>query len=114
MKEILVLHLKASEDEAELIAKEDNLKASQNLVGGHLELLRIDDEIDMWLNEEGKLDGLDGNFNLVSNGRVIDVVVGDVFFASHDDEGNTTSLTKEMIKRIIEKRFIDRRNFKWK
>lgn len=111
--EIRVLHLKADEEEGNVVFKEDDLNGSRELVGGYLELLRVDDDIDLWLNEEGKLMELNGNFNLVVQGkRVIDVVVGDVFFASHDNEGNTTSLNDEQIERI-HARFINRRNMKW-
>jgi hypothetical protein len=109
---IKILQLKASDFEARVVTKGDDYKTSQELVGGYIERLMIDDEIDLWLNEEGKLNGLQPNFNLVRNDKVIDVVVGDVFFASHDDEGNTTSLTEEMISRI-QKRFQDRRNMIW-
>jgi hypothetical protein len=66
----------------------------------------------MWLNEEGKLDGLAENFCLVRDNLILDVIVGDVFFASHDDEGNTTSLTDDMLERIL-KRFVNRRVMDW-
>lgn len=112
MANIRILHLKANGENAEVIMKDSGYEASRELVGGYLEMLRVDDEIDLWLNEEGKLDGLEPNFQLVHNGKVIDVVVGDVFFASHDDEGNTTSLTDKQINRIQE-RFFNRRIMIW-
>lgn len=78
---------------------EDSLEASQEIVGGYIERVAIGTEIDLWLNEEGKLDDdLNENIVLVSKGRPYDVVHGNVFFTSHDDEGNTVSLTDEQIE----------------
>lgn len=110
--QIKVLHLKADGDTGEIVFKDNGYESSKELVGGYLEMLRVDEEIDMWLNEEGKLDGLSENFCLVRNNSILDVIVGDVFFASHDDEGNTTSLTDDMLERIS-KRFISRRVMDW-
>ena len=67
----------------------------QELVGGYIECLSITDTIDMWLNEEGKLDGLPTNLFIENNGELCDCVVGDVFFASHDDEGETVGLSSD-------------------
>lgn len=68
-------------------------------VGGYIECVALNNGIDMWVNEEGKLDGLPlnltatvifgGNFGL---GR--DIIMGDVVFTGGvDEEGETLGLT---------------------
>ena len=72
-------------------------------VGGWIECVRLTPTLDMWVNEEGKLDGLDYNPDATAIfwshfGLMSDVIVGDVIFTSHDDEGNTTSLENEQME----------------
>jgi hypothetical protein len=110
-KKIKVLVLEAEKEDSQVMMKGSDLASSQKLVGGYIECVGLSDDIDLWLNEEGKLDGLKPNFNLVYNNEVRDVVVGNVFFASHDDEGDTTSLSEGQLK-SIENMFINRRNLK--
>jgi hypothetical protein len=50
--------------------------------------------IDLWVNEEGKFNGCRPNFQIF-NGQ--DIVMGPVFFASNDDEGDTVSLSDEQV-----------------
>jgi hypothetical protein len=72
-------------------------------VGGWIECVRLTPTLDMWVNEEGKMNGLEYNPDATAVfwshfGVMSDIIVGDVVFASHDDEGNTTSLSTEEIQ----------------
>lgn len=51
--------------------------------------------IDLWVNEEGKFNGCRPNFQIF-DGQ--DIVMGPVFFASHDDEGETVGLSDAQVK----------------
>ena len=68
---------------------ENTLKSAQAIVGGYIEILTInhDPKIPLICNEEGKMDDLDDNFPLRG-----DFIVGTVFFARGDDEGDLASL----------------------
>lgn len=89
----------------ELKEKEINntLEDLQKIVGGYIEIPFLSEtflanEIDMIINEEGKfIDGLRPEIAVVKRGTntVLDVVFGNCIFASHDEEGNTTELSKE-------------------
>lgn len=71
-----------------------SLGKMQELVGGHIELVRLPREIDMWVNEEGLLEeNPQLNCRLIAFDKVVGEIYGDVFFAGHDDEGETVGLT---------------------
>lgn len=82
--------------------------ALRDEVGGYLEVVRLPHDIVMWVNEEGKMYGLQPNFNMVRNGAVIDVVVGNAVFTSTDGDGETTSLTAEQQEHVLN--FFSHRN----
>lgn len=72
-------------------------------VGGWIECVGLTPTLDMWVNEEGKLDGLPYNPDATAIfwshfGFGTDIIVGDVVFTSHDEEGNTTSLENEQMQ----------------
>ena len=55
--------------------------------------------VDLWVNEEGKFNGCEPNFQIFG-GR--DTVMGPVFFASSNDEGDTVSLTDKQIAATLD------------
>lgn len=74
---------------------ENTLEAFQEIVGGHIEALRIRDDLCCYVNEDGKLLNMRPNFVL---GRQyvskVDIIVGTaVFFRSEEGEDDETSLT---------------------
>lgn len=77
------------------------LEAMQNLVGGYIEPYPYNDDIDIYLNEEGKLIGLKPNLKIIHDNMIVDVIVGTVFFAKVDEEGNTVSLELDECFRIL-------------
>lgn len=82
----------------------NTLEALQKEVGGYIEIPYLsrklsNADIDIICNEEGKLMGLQAEIALVNhNGNIIDVVCGPCVFASHDEEGNSISLTASQME----------------
>jgi hypothetical protein len=68
---------------------EITLEVMKEIVGGHIELLRLPHGIDLWLNEEGKIIELEPNIVLGS-----EVIVGDVFLSGSTLDGDTVGLTE--------------------
>lgn len=93
-----------------VLNQEDTLGSLQSSVGGHIERVPLpileNEGIDVWVNEEGKLQNLNPAVLVVHNGEPIDVICGNIAFAGHDGEGGTIELTKEqeaMVEKIMEK-----------
>jgi hypothetical protein len=76
---------------------DNELESFQKLVGGYIEVVRLDNGIDAVINEEGKLIELEPNIALLHNGEVYDYIAGTAVLVSHDDEGEFVSLTPEQI-----------------
>lgn len=91
----------------ELKEKEINngLENLQEIVGGYIEIPYLGEAfrsngIDVIINEEGKfIEGLKPEIAVVKSGdnQILDLVMGNCIFASHDDEGNTVSLNEKQI-----------------
>lgn len=104
--EVLVL----SNGKLEAKEIENTLEELQKIVDGYIEIPFLSEvfnnnEIDVIINDEGKfIDGLNPEIAVIygETGRVLDVVYGNCIFASHDDEGNTTALTEEQKKVVME------------
>lgn len=95
-KQITVI-IKKPGEEATVETVASGLKSMQAIVGGSIELMHGDVVglsrlVDVWFNEEGKLESLPPNLNLVCEGQRFDVLVGTAFFTSHNDKGDTLSL----------------------
>lgn len=101
--------LKANGDSM-VITFETDLGAQINrIVGGYFESIVLRTEhgdIDMWLNEEGKILGLPINgyatelFHMFFSNR--DVIVGDVLLTGGvDRDGNTIGLTQEQVNAFL-------------
>lgn len=103
-----VLVLRGSELEEREI--ENTLEDLQSIVGGYIEIPLLsrkfyECDIDIIINEEGKyIEGLSPEIAVVkrSTGKIVDVVMGNCIFASHDTEGNTTALNEEQIAIVKE------------
>lgn len=80
-----------------------------NSVGGWIEMVRLERELEgmiIWVNEEGKIDGLPYNDQAtlvweLSYGQT-DIIVGNaVITGDTDEEGETTSLTDEQVAKVV-------------
>ena len=73
---------------------ENTLEAFQTIVGGHIEALRIRDDLCCYVNEDCKLLNMRPNF-IIGRQYVskVDIIVGPAVFFRSDDEGNEVNLT---------------------
>ncbi|SEW38924.1 DUF3846 domain-containing protein [[Clostridium] fimetarium] len=82
---------------------EDSLESFQKEVGGYIEIVCLDDkaDLDLFVNEEGKIRGLTLNRAwLNKEGDIIEIICGNGFVARHDKDGNTTSILESDISFI--------------
>lgn len=92
----------------------NTLEDLQKIVDGYIEMPYIsrvfaENDIDIVINEEGKLiEGMKPEIAIISNHEVLDIVYGNCIFVSHNEDGETTSLTeaqmdivKEELNRVI-------------
>lgn len=95
---VLVLDLNEADSE---------LSALQSAVGGWIQAVDLKDGMSMYLNEEGKVHGLDLNpvatkYFEDTYGVGSDVIVGDVVFTGlPDGNGDTTAVTSAQLQDII-------------
>lgn len=107
MKNITVVTVINKEKKIEYKFKDD-LKTLQDVVGGYIEVPYISDKlfkngIDIYINADGKNEDLPITALIVdANNNVLDTIQGNIVFASHDNEGNTTSLTEKQIYIVYE------------
>lgn len=103
MTKIKIIQANVEED---LVVKEvpAGLETMQGIVGGYIECVRFHSNIDLWINEEGLLIDLPLNFITVvvedNVPKPIHQIMGNAFFASHDEEGNTVSLNDLQVQQI--------------
>lgn len=79
----------------------------RDAVGGYIECVSINNEMDIWLNEEGKLNGLD--LNIIATAfyqmryKTSDFIVGNVIITGGaDEEGDTLGLSDELLAELLE------------
>lgn len=93
MKIVIVEPMK----EARITETDKSLAAMQEIVGGLIQVLTIDDGVCIVCNEEGKIDGLELNRGLKDkNGELWEIIAGTFFIVGDDYEtGDFISLTDE-------------------
>jgi len=93
-----------TDDKPELAVEEVEyitLRYMQECVDGYIELVRLINNIDMYINEDGKYTKTHmPTIQLGIPGKPLDMVMGNCIFVSHDDDGNTTGLTDSQIEFI--------------
>ena len=104
MRTLVLEHGKLAERDIE-----NTLEALQGIVGGYIEIPFISERfanetIDIVINEEGKLINLEPQIAVLQRGtnRILDLIVGNCIFASHDEEGEMIGLTDEQIEIVKE------------
>lgn len=88
---------------------ENEVADLQRIVGGYIEVPFLKESltkngIDVIINEEGKfIESLRPEIAVVDRltGQVIDVIMGNCIFASHDEEGEMVVLTEEQYKIVM-------------
>lgn len=81
----------------------DDLQSYRNFVGGSLEVYCIGNSLDIVLNQEGRLKGLELRVEYIEGDRIIQVIAGDCFVCRHDEYGKFISINDEDIPYIKEK-----------
>lgn len=81
---------------AQIAEIDHTLEAMQELVGGYIEAIPLDDEVVIVCNEEGKLMGLQPNRGLYHDGELVDILQGTFFIcAAPLDREDFAGLTDE-------------------
>lgn len=104
MKKALKISVEGVAEVVDLDAPEGSLKVLQSAVGGWVEAIDLNDEVTMWVNEEGKLEGLPTHapatrfYQTTFNTQ--DWIAGNIILTGGvDDEGDTLGLTDEQIEK---------------
>ena len=84
----------------------NTLDVLQGQVGGYIEIPHIVPQfnelgIDMVINEEGKLLGLEPTLAILKGSQVVEVICGPILFVSHNEEGDTVSLNANQTKYLM-------------
>ena len=80
-----------------------------------LDVVRFDDEVTMWVDDEGLLNGSEPNLYLANEeGRVISTIYGNLFFTSANEEGDTIGLNEKQSKAILSSIFAIPNTYKGK
>lgn len=81
---------------------ENTLEAFQKLVGGYIEVVRMDGGVNAVINEEGKLLELEPNIALRhgGTGQVVDYIAGTAVLVSVDDEGDFASIEDRQLEKL--------------
>ena len=84
---------------------EDSLKAMQEIVGGLIQPIYLENSVVLLCNDEGKLMNLPANRALRDdNGQIYDIVCGTFFLCgAPSDSDHFTSLTSEQIEQYRER-----------
>ena len=100
--------------ECEVKEIESGLASLQAVVGGLIERYPIGENLDLVLNEEGKMMGLPWNRPLFDEeGKVFDLVAGTCFLIRADDEGGFISVTDDDIEKYRGRlRRVSRKDFR--
>lgn len=76
----------------------NDLDTLQSLVGGYIESVRMEENILLICNEDGKLNGLPPNFSIGNN-----VIVGNAVFVAFDGNDEFTGLSDTQMSLIMDK-----------
>lgn len=82
---------------------DNDLKSLQNEVGGYIEIPYLskrlaDKGINLIINEEGKIQGLEKQLYVIDDkGNILDIIYGNCLFTSSNEDGDTVGLSQEQI-----------------
>lgn len=86
----------------------NSLEAEQAFVGGLIDVYAITDSLDLVLNDEGLINGLEPRVVVLGEGvgeakgirELREIIHGNCFVCRHDDEGNFLSIREEDVETI--------------
>ena len=87
---------------------ENTLEAEQSFVGGVIDVYAITDNLDIVLNDEGLINGLEPRAVVLGEGtdeakkqrKIKEIIHGDCFVCRHDNDGNFVSIREEDVDTI--------------
>lgn len=87
---------------------ENTLEAEQAFVGGLIDVYALTDNLDIVLNDEGLINGLEPRAVVLGEGtdeakkqrKIKEIIHGDCFVCRHDEEGNFLSIREEDVDTI--------------
>ena len=83
----------------------DTLEYLQGYVGGYIDVLSLNDEIDLVINDEGKIHNLPTNRACIGdNGEIYDFICGNILSVRHRDDESDSILESDIA--VIEKKLI--------
>ena len=85
----------------EVIEFKEGYKELQRLVEGSFEMPYLFDDVDIVVNEEGKINGSDPNRLLYYKGQLIDILFGNILIVDANEEGETISLSEDKINKYM-------------
>ena len=85
----------------EIISFEEGYHQIQMLVEGSFEYVGLFDDADVIVNEEGKLNGSAPNRFLLHDGKLVDILFGNILLTDTDSQGNTVSLSPDKLKKYL-------------
>lgn len=91
-----------------IIEIENSLEAEQAFVGGLIDVYAITNNLDLVLNDEGLINGLEPRAVVLGEGtdeakkqrKIKEIIHGDCFVCRHDDEGNFLSIEEGDVETI--------------
>lgn len=88
-------------EKPQIIEFKEGYKELQRLVEGTFEMPYIFDDVDVVINDEGKYNGSEPNKMLYYNGKLIDIIFGNILLVGSNNEGETISLTEEQTEKYM-------------
>ena len=87
---------------------ENTLEAEQSFVGGLIDVYAITDNLDIVLNDEGLINGLEPRAVVLGEGtdeakkqrKIKEIIHGNCFVCRHDNDGNFVSIREEDVDTI--------------
>ena len=92
-------------EQPKVVEIENNLSTLQKYVGGLIDIVELENDVDIIINDEGKLLGLSPNLVLY---EFRDIIVGD-FLVVGQKNGETISLSEEKIEKYMKRFDLKRR-----
>ncbi len=85
----------------EVIEYASGYRNLQKLVNGTFEMPSFFDDVDIIVNDEGKLNGSLPNKFVLFDGELVDVIYGNILISDSDSNGKAISLTDDKIRKYL-------------
>ncbi len=86
----------------EVVEMKKGYRELQKMVEGNFEMPYLFDDVDVVINEEGKFNGSEPNRLLFHEGKLLDILFGNILLVDSDEEGETVSLSEDKIAKYLQ------------